>query len=149
MHPDPLSQITDQVGVRVITYVHSDVVATPSFHRLRPAHRPEDRDMGRDTARQGRFGYASRHLLPLSGTGAAASYDPMRCVSVQLRTVPARVGRVRARDPVQGDGPPEHAPDLDRRFTLAAGLLELADREFSVIRDTVSESMGGRGQRGR
>ena len=26
-------------------------------------------------------------------------------------------------------------PDLDRRFTLAAGLLELADREFSPIRD--------------
>jgi hypothetical protein len=34
----------------------------------------------------------------------------------------------------KGTVPEEHAPDLDRRFTLAAGLLELADREFSEIR---------------
>ena len=35
----------------------------------------------------------------------------------------------------KGTIPEEHIPDLDRRFTLAAGLLELADREFSLIRD--------------
>ena len=35
----------------------------------------------------------------------------------------------------KGTIPDEHARDLDRRFTLAAGLLELADREFSTIRD--------------
>ena len=32
----------------------------------------------------------------------------------------------------KGTIPEEHAPDLDRRFTLAAGLLELADREFTA-----------------
>jgi hypothetical protein len=35
----------------------------------------------------------------------------------------------------KGTIPEEHVPELDRRFTLAAGLLELADREFSKIRD--------------
>ena len=35
----------------------------------------------------------------------------------------------------KGTIPDEHVPDFDRRFTLAAGLLELADREFSTIRD--------------
>ena len=35
----------------------------------------------------------------------------------------------------KGEIPDEHVPDFDRRFTLAAGLLELADREFSTIRD--------------
>jgi hypothetical protein len=35
----------------------------------------------------------------------------------------------------KGTVPVEHARDFDRRFTLAAGLLELADREFSTIRD--------------
>jgi hypothetical protein len=35
----------------------------------------------------------------------------------------------------KGTVPDEHAPEFDRRFTLAAGLLELADREFSAIRD--------------
>ncbi len=41
----------------------------------------------------------------------------------------------------KGTIPEEHAPDLDRRFTLAAGLLELADREFSTIRDRLQASM--------
>jgi len=31
--------------------------------------------------------------------------------------------------------PAEHARDFDRRFTLAAGLLELADQEFTTIRE--------------
>jgi hypothetical protein len=31
--------------------------------------------------------------------------------------------------------PEEHARDFDRRFTLAAGLLELADQEFTTIRE--------------
>lgn len=35
----------------------------------------------------------------------------------------------------KGSVPEEDAPDLNRRFTLAAGLLELADREFSAIRE--------------
>jgi hypothetical protein len=42
----------------------------------------------------------------------------------------------------KGTIPEEHVPDLDRRFTLAAGLLELADREFSAIRDRLQATMG-------
>lgn len=138
VHPDPLSQITDQVGVRVITYVHSDVVAIAQlFTDSDQIAVLEDRDMGRDTARQGRFGYASRHLLlSLSGTGAAASYDPMRCVSVQLRTVLQHAWAEFEHDiRYKGSVPEVDVPDLDRRFALAAGLLELADNEFSAIRD--------------
>jgi hypothetical protein len=37
----------------------------------------------------------------------------------------------------KGAIPDEQAPDLDRRFTLAAGLLELADREFSAIHEAL------------
>jgi hypothetical protein len=49
----------------------------------------------------------------------------------------------------KGTVPAEQAPELDRRFTLAAGLLELADREFSTIRNALQsgshldESAGG------
>lgn len=147
VHPEPMRQITDQIGVRVITYVHSDVVAIAQlFADADQLTVLEDRDMGQDTARQGRFGYASRHLLLcVGGTDAEPSYDPMRCVSVQLRTVLQHAwAEFEHEIRYKGTVPPEHAPDLDRRFTLAAGLLELADREFSVIRDTVSEGMGGR-----
>jgi putative GTP pyrophosphokinase len=41
----------------------------------------------------------------------------------------------------KGTIPEEQAPDLDRRFTLAAGLLELADREFTAIRDRLQASV--------
>ena len=41
----------------------------------------------------------------------------------------------------KGTIPEEHAPDPDRRFTLTAGLLELADREFSKIRDRLQATM--------
>ena len=40
----------------------------------------------------------------------------------------------------KGTIPDEHARDFDRRFTLAAGLLELADQEFSTIRDRLQAS---------
>ena len=48
----------------------------------------------------------------------------------------------------KGTGPAEHAPDLDRRFTLAAGLLELADREFSEIRARIQVAGTHRGADG-
>jgi hypothetical protein len=41
----------------------------------------------------------------------------------------------------KGTIPDEHVHDLDRRFTLAAGLLELADREFSAIRDRLRATL--------
>lgn len=131
----PLVDITDQVGVRVVTYVQSDVQAVAGllaeqFTVL------DDRDLGQETASAGRFGYASRHLLVSRDRGADAAYDPMSCASVQLRTMLQHAWAEFEHDiRYKGAIPPEHAPDLDRRFTLAAGLLELADREFTTIRD--------------
>jgi hypothetical protein len=57
-------------------------------------------------------------------------------VQVQLRTVLQHAWAGFEHDiRYKGQVPDEHVSDLDRRFTLAAGLLELADREFSTIRD--------------
>src|SRR5690606_37018098 len=61
VHTDPLRQILDQIGLRVITYVHSDVQAVVDvLNEQLVVH--DDRDMGEETASEGRFGYASRHL---------------------------------------------------------------------------------------
>ncbi len=142
---DPLSEITDQVGVRVITYVQSDIQAvagllTEQFKVL------EDRDLGLEAASEGRFGYASRHLL-VSRDREATGYDPLRCASVQLRTVLQHAWAEFEHDArYKGDVPAEHVSDLDRRFTLAAGLLELADREFSIIRDRLQSGLGEVGE---
>ena len=135
-YTDPLVEITDQIGLRVITYVHSDVAAVVEVFedQLRVLH---DRDLGEETANAGQFGYASRHVLLEVGDPPPASYDDLvgHRASVQVRTVLQHAWAEFEHDiRYKGTVPEEHAPDLDRRFTLAAGLLELADQEFSAIR---------------
>ena len=131
---DPLVEITDQVGLRVITYLREDVdtVATILADEMRLL---DDRDMGLQTAREGRWGYASRHLL----VGVEGEQQP---ASIQVRTVLQHAWAEFEHDiRYKGSIPAEHAPDLDRRFALAAGLLELADREFTAIRERLRVTM--------
>ena len=137
--PDPLRDITDQIGVRVITYVHSDVSAVADLLADQVVVK-DDRDLGQETASEGRFGYASRHLL--IALDAARESDPAyadlrgRIAQVQVRTVLQHAWAEFEHDiRYKGSVPEQHARDLDRRFTLAAGLLELADQEFATIRE--------------
>jgi putative GTP pyrophosphokinase len=146
VYPDPVTDITDQVGIRVVTYLHADVAAVAGVLSDQLSVL-DDRDMGRENARQGRFGYSSRHLLvavdPVRGVPAA--YDSVRghSASVQVRTILQHAWAEFEHDVrYKGNVPEEHVSDLDRRFTLAAGLLELADREFSEIRDKLQATMG-------
>jgi hypothetical protein len=88
----------------------------------------------------GRFGYSSRHLLVGLDQGRAAQPANARLrgriAQVQIRTVLQHAWAEFEHDiRYKGTIPEEHVPDFDRRFTLAAGLLELADQEFSTIRD--------------
>lgn len=135
-HPKPLTDITDQVGVRVVTYVLADVDAVAQLLSSQLAVL-EDRDMGQETAAAGRFGYSSRHLLVGLGEDREEPGIPReRPASVQIRTVLQHAWAEFEHDVrYKGSVSAEHAPDFDRRFTLAAGLLELADQQFSSIRD--------------
>ncbi|MCW2759898.1 MAG: pyrophosphokinae [Marmoricola sp.] len=144
LYTDPLREITDTIGIRVITYVHSDVSAVADLLRDQVVVK-DDRDMGRETAQEGRFGYASRHLLIELDAAREGhpSYELMRghTAQIQIRTVLQHAWAEFEHDiRYKGTMPDEHARDFDRRFTLAAGLLELADREFSTIRDTLRAS---------
>ena len=145
LHPDPLLDITDQIGVRVITFVPDDVTAVAKLFAEELAV-IDDRDMGQKSARAGRFGYASRHLLVAVNASRTipAAYASLRrrSASVQIRTVLQHAWAEFEHDiRYKGTVPDEHAHDLDRRFTLAAGLLELADREFSAIRDRLQQAL--------
>ncbi len=134
---DPLHDISDQVGVRVITYVRDDVAAVADLLADQVVV-TDDRDMGLETAAQGRFGYSSRHLQFTVDAARMALYPDLegRSVQVQIRTVLQHAWAEFEHDiRYKGVIPSEHASDFDRRFTLAAGLLELADQEFSTIRD--------------
>lgn len=139
LYTDPLAEITDQIGVRVITYVLGDVATVAGLLAEQIVVR-DDRDMGRETASQGRFGYSSRHLVVALDDERAAQpgYELLRgtVAAVQIRTVLQHAWAEFEHDiRYKGRVPAEHAREFDRRFTLAAGLLELADREFSEIRE--------------
>ncbi len=145
LYSNPLEEITDQIGVRVITYLHSDVTAVANLldDQLKVL---DDRDMGQETAKEGRFGYASRHLLVSTAAARPASpaYEELRGrrAQIQVRTILQHAwAEFEHAIRYKGTIPEEHAPDLDRRFTLAAGLLELADREFSLIRDRLQATV--------
>ena len=135
-HPKPLTDITDQIGVRVVTYVLADVDAVAQLLSSQLTVL-EDRAMGQETAAAGRFGYSSRHLLVGLGEDREEPGIPReRPASVQIRTVLQHAWAEFEHDVrYKGSVSAEHAPDFDRRFTLAAGLLELADQQFSSIRD--------------
>lgn len=133
LYSEPLVEITDLIGLRVITYLREDVdtVANLLAEEMRLL---DDRDMGQETAREGRWGYASRHLL----VGVEGVQQP---ASIQVRTVLQHAwAEFEHEIRYKGSIPAAHAPDLNRRFTLAAGLLELADREFSAVRDRLRDS---------
>ena len=143
LFPDPLTQITDLIGVRVITYVHSDVAAVAEVLDDELAIL-DDRDLGEETARSGRFGYASRHLLVETRPGAELPTLEGHRASVQVRTVLQHAWAEFEHDiRYKGNVPEDAAPDLDRRFTLAAGLIELADREFATIRERIQAAAPG------
>jgi len=130
---DPLSEITDQIGLRVITFLRDDVTTVANLLGDE-MQLLDDRDMGQVTAREGRWGYASRHLL-------VALPGEQQPASIQVRTVLQHAWAEFEHDiRYKGSIPEEDAPDLDRRFTLAAGLLELADSEFSAIRERLKSS---------
>ncbi len=134
LYTDPLSEITDQIGLRVITYLRDDVAAVANLlgDEMRLL---DDRDMGVETAREGRWGYASRHLL-------VALEGEQQPASIQVRTILQHAWAEFEHDiRYKGSIPEDDAPDLDRRFTLAAGLLELADREFSAIRERLRSAV--------
>ena len=139
LYTDPLTQITDLLGVRVITYVRDDVDAVADVLAEQVLVH-DDRDWGLQTANEGRFGYASRHLM--IGLDPAREDHPDFAhlrghpAQVQVRTVLQHAWAEFEHDiRYKGTVPAEHVGEFDRRFTLAAGLLELADREFSEIRE--------------
>ena len=147
-YADPLEEITDQIGIRVITYLHREVSTVADLLRDQ-LNVLDDRDLGQETASEGRFGYASRHLIVEFEAGQpdrpASTVLRNRRAQVQVRTVLQHAwAEFEHAIRYKGTIPDEHASDLDRRFTLAAGLLELADREFSLIHERIQATAAER-----
>ena len=136
-YDDPIHQIKDQVAARVITYLDATVADVCTILGAE-FDITEDEDKGATMRREGRFGYASRHLLLRLNPTRTEQPEYRRLAGlefeVQVRTLPQHAWAefehdVRYKYAI----PPDRKPEFDRSFALAAALLEMADREFTVI----------------
>ncbi|MGJ0119797.1 GTP pyrophosphokinase [Williamsia sp. MIQD14] len=130
MFTDPLREVTDLVGVRVITYLTSDIdrveQALTSTFEVR-----QRVDKTSVTQSAGTFGYAGTHLILRA--------DDDLDFEVQIRTVLQHAwAEIEHGIRYKGSRTTSSAP-IDRAFTLAAGLIELADAQFAEV-DTLHKN---------
>jgi len=136
-YSDPLSQITDLAGIRVITFfpgtlAEIDGLITDEFEVV------ERSDKGAKLLDEDRFGYQSIHyLLTLSDERTAlAEYAPYasKIAEIQVRTILQHAWAEIEHD-IQYKTASVIPAEIRRRFMSLAGMIEIADREFQAIQD--------------
>lgn len=133
VYPEPWEDIHDLIGVRVTVFNSTEIPAAievlgESFEVIKSV------DKAAETRISGGFGYGSHHLVlrVLKSSEDLVAYEGMS-FEVQIRTVLQHAWAEFEHDIryKQGTNPP--SPQMDRLFTLAAGLIELADQQFDEI----------------
>lgn len=136
-YTDPLCQITDLAGVRIIAFVPSALKNIDLLIREEFDIR-ERSDKSDELIAEDRFGYASVHyLVALSHNRAGlAEYERYKdiTVEIQVRTILQHAWAEIEHD-IQYKSSSVIPTDIRRRFTALAGLLEIADREFQAVQD--------------
>lgn len=133
MYPNPWDDIQDIVGVRVNVF-HSTVIPEAitifgdSFEVIKSV------DKAAETRVAGGFGYGSHHLVlrVTEDMEDLTDFVGMR-FEVQIRTVLQHAWAEFEHDIRYKQGLGAPSPQVDRLFTLAAGLIELADNQFDEI----------------
>jgi len=138
----PLEQITDLAGVRVITYFPKDVDAILPILKKEFLVDEDNSVDKRQTANPSAFGYASVHLVVGLKEERAklpeyALFKSLKC-EIQVRTILQHAWAEIEHDIVYKSN--EEIPfELRRKFASLAGLLEVADREFEMLRHQEAE----------
>ncbi|WP_285724435.1 GTP pyrophosphokinase [Psychromicrobium xiongbiense] len=143
-YPAGIDELDDIVGLRVITYIQPDVenvvkALTGQFK----VH--ETVDKGAQMVDRGILGYAAHHLI----LEVDAQDTPSGCLScvgqrfeVQVKTVLQHAWAEFEHD-IRYKAAGDITPEINRAFTLASGLLELADHEFIKIHQAVAHEEQG------
>jgi len=131
----PLQEITDLAGVRVIVFTIDDISKVTEFVDQN-FEIVEKRDVGEERAEKGQFGYQSIHyLVRLTEERLAlpdfTTFRDYVC-EIQVRTVLQHAWAEIEHD-IQYKGSRNIPKTVRRKFLSLAGLLEIADREFSSI----------------
>ncbi len=137
MYPHPWQDIHDLIGVRVTTYHSTEIpriieALTEVFEVRRSV------DKTAQTRVSGSFGYGSHHLIlrvPPARVAPVLQAYAGREFEVQIRTVLQHAWAEFEHDIryKRHGNTGKLAPEVDRAFTLAAGLIELADQQFDLI----------------
>jgi putative GTP pyrophosphokinase len=136
-YTQPLEQITDLAGVRVITYFPStlaqiDRVLDEEFNVV------ERLDKGAVLIEEDRFGYQSIHYLVklTPERSRLPEYEPfgVAITEIQVRTILQHAWAEIEHD-IQYKSASVIPGEIRRRFTALAGMLEVADREFQAIQN--------------
>jgi ppGpp synthetase/RelA/SpoT-type nucleotidyltranferase len=136
-YDNPLGQITDLAGVRVIVYTLKDLNRVTAFLEKHFVV-GERKDVGDERFDQGSFGYQSIHYLLRFRDDRLAlpefsEFQNLVC-EVQVRTVLQHAWAEIEHD-VQYKRASELPKAFKKKFLSLAGLLEIADREFQSIQD--------------
>ncbi len=140
-YSDPLKQITDLAGVRVITHFPSTLVdidrlLSDEFDIL------ERSDKGIELIEDEKFGYQSIHYLVRIKADRArlAEYERFAgaTTEIQVRTILQHAWAEIEHD-IQYKSANTIPSEIRRRFMSLAGMLEVADREFQAIQDADKE----------
>lgn len=133
-----LEQLDDMIGVRVIMYLEPDIADVATALKAQ-FHCQEDDDKTSSQRRNGQIGYAGRHLIlrvPEHQVPAGCEAFVGQRFEVQIRTVLQHAWAAFEHD-VRYKGGAEASAEVDRAFTMASTLIELADAQFSTINDIV------------
>lgn len=137
-----LSDITDIVGIRIITYYSDEVDAIANIVEKEFRLDNDNSVDKRDLLDPDRFGYLSLHYvvgLPDKRTELAeySRFKPLKA-EVQIRSILQHTWAEIEHD--MGYKSKHAIPkEIRRRFSRLAGLLELADLEFAKIRESVQQ----------
>lgn len=134
-YTEPFQQITDLAGVRVIAYTLDEVEEISTFVDENFIIM-EKRDVGEERIEKGEFGYQSIHYLVKMTEERLAlpdykAFQGLIC-EIQIRTVLQHAWAEMEHD-IQYKGSQNIPASVKRKFLSLAGLLEIADREFSSI----------------
>ncbi|AKK03488.1 GTP pyrophosphokinase [Corynebacterium epidermidicanis] len=139
VYADPWHDIKDILGVRITTFYSADIpvvldLLSKSFAVKKSV------DKAAETRISGGFGYGSHHLILQVRPNDDDLKDYVGLVfEVQVRTVLQHAWAEFEHD-IRYKGADQQDPRVDRAFTLAAGLIELADQQFDQIAQILGET---------
>lgn len=136
-YPNPLADITDLAGARVITFSPRTLQVVDSVIR-REFVVAEKSDKAQVLIKEERFGYASVHYLVHLKDNRTSLLEYSRfkelIAEIQVRTTLQHAWAEIEHD-IRYKSVDTIPTDIRRRFMSLAGMLEIADREFQAIQD--------------